>query len=102
MDETNEFYGKPGSWHTAGKSNQKTMASLVERLPKNAPGLFFVDTSCTDCDLCRSIAPAYFGRDDETGFSFVHRQPVTPPEIDEAEEALQSCPSESIGKDGAV
>ncbi len=41
-------------------------------------------------------------RDGETGYSFVHRQPATPDEIDEAEEALQACPSESIGSDGAT
>ena len=26
------------------------MATLAERLPDNAPGLFYVDRSCIDCD----------------------------------------------------
>jgi ferredoxin len=77
------------------------MPNLLDRLSLNAPGAYFVDTSCTDCDLCRSIAPQFFKRDDDTGYSFVHRQPVTAAEIEEAEEARNSCPTESIGHDGA-
>ena len=76
------------------------MASITDRLPQNIAGRFYVDESCTDCDLCRSAAPAFFIRDDEIGFSIVHRQPSTPDEIALAEEALQGCPTESIGNDG--
>jgi ferredoxin len=75
------------------------MPSLSERLPQNVPGHFYVDASCIDCDLCRNTAPEFFRRDDEIGFSFVHRQPVTPAEIALAEEARDACPSESIGSD---
>ena len=77
------------------------MATLTDRLPQNVPGLYFADSTCIDCDLCRSLAPEFFSRDDETGFSFVHRQPVTPTEIAQADDALSSCPTESIGRDGA-
>jgi ferredoxin len=77
------------------------MANLTERLRQNATGPFYVDATCTDCDLCRSLAPAFFRRDDETGYSVVHRQPVTPDEITVAEDAMNSCPTESIGNDGA-
>ncbi|MBL9202152.1 MAG: ferredoxin [Opitutaceae bacterium] len=76
------------------------MPNLSDRLPQNVPGRFYVDASCVDCDLCRSTAPEFFGRDDETGYSFVHRQPVTPAEIALAEEARGLCPTESIGSDG--
>jgi ferredoxin len=78
------------------------MPNLIDRLKQNAPGPFYVDASCTDCDLCRSLAPAFFVRDDEIGYSIVHRQPVTAKEVAEAEEAMQRCPSESIGNDGAA
>ena len=74
-----------------------TMASISERLPQNIPGRYYVDASCTDCDLCRTTAPAFFGRDDEIGLSFVHRQPITDEEVALAEEAREGCPSESIG-----
>ncbi len=76
------------------------MATTTERLLQNVLGRYYVDASCTDCDLCRSTAPEFFKRDDEIGFSIVHRQPVTPAEIALAEEAREGCPSESIGSDG--
>ncbi|HVX57424.1 MAG TPA: ferredoxin [Candidatus Saccharimonadales bacterium] len=76
------------------------MALFIDRLSQNIAGAYYVDASCTDCDLCRSLAPEFFQRDDETGFSFVHRQPATADELTRAEEARTSCPSESIGHDG--
>jgi ferredoxin len=77
------------------------MATITEKLTKNVTGRFYVDSSCIDCNLCRSSAPNFFTRDDETGFSIVFRQPQTAAEIEEAQEALESCPSESIGDDGS-
>ena len=77
------------------------MANPLTRLALNAAGPFYVDETCTDCDLCRSLSPAFFTRDDDTGYSYVHRQPVTAEEIAEANETKESCPSESIGRDGA-
>ncbi len=76
------------------------MATLADRHPLNVPGAYYNDTSCTDCDLCRQLAPAFFARDDETAATYVHRQPVTPEEIALAEEALTCCPTETIGNDG--
>lgn len=76
------------------------MAIPSDRLPQNVPGRFYVDSQCIDCDLCRETAPSIFGRDDESGFSFVQRQPLTPEEIALAEEAIQGCPVEAIGNDG--
>lgn len=56
--------------------------------------------TCIDCDLCRGMAPHLFASDDDEGMSYVRRQPATPEEVAEAEEALEACPSESIGNDG--
>jgi len=78
------------------------MAEKNDRLSQNVTGPYYVDSTCVDCDLCRNTAPDFFRRDDETGFSFVHRQPVTPDEIALAEEAERGCPTESIGNDGLV
>jgi len=78
------------------------MAELINRLPQNASGAYYVDSSCTDCDLCRNTAPDFFKRDDEAGFSYVYRQPATPEERAAAEEARQGCPSESISNDGVA
>jgi len=74
------------------------MATLTDRLIQNIPGQYFVDSSCIDCDLCRTTAPTVFTRDDEIGFSVVYRQPVTEDELELAEEAREGCPTESIGK----
>jgi ferredoxin len=76
------------------------MATLLERLASNAAGRFYVDASCIDCDICRSTAPEFFRRNDELGFSEVYRQPIAPVEIAQAEEALDGCPTGSIGGDG--
>jgi ferredoxin len=65
----------------------------------NVPGPFYVDTTCIDCDLCRSELPSVFARDDESGFTFVRRQPSGGTEFSMALEAAERCPSESIGTD---
>jgi ferredoxin len=77
------------------------MANFADRLPQNVAGRFYVDSQCIDCDLCRETAPNVFARHDESGFSYVYRQPLTPEDVALAEEALQGCPVEAIGNDGA-
>jgi ferredoxin len=80
--------------------SRKLMANLNDKNNSNAPGRYYVDTSCVDCDQCRFNAADFFRRDDEIGLSIVYRQPQTPEEIEAAEDALNSCPSPSIGNDG--
>jgi ferredoxin len=74
------------------------MADPAMRLPDNAPGRFFVDRECTDCDTCRCIAPDLFARNDEEEYSYVTRQPVNDDETDELYEAMDRCPAEAIGE----
>ena len=76
------------------------MAISSERLTENALGRYYVDSSCIDCGMCPEIAPLIFKRQEDAGYSYVYRQPVTPEEIALAEEAKESCPTESIGNDG--
>lgn len=76
------------------------MPNRNDKNPENASGPFYVDSTCCDCDLCRQIAPASFRRNDDTGLSIVFKQPATAQELEQAREALQSCPTESIGDDG--
>jgi glyoxylase-like metal-dependent hydrolase (beta-lactamase superfamily II)/ferredoxin len=71
------------------------MAFLSNRLSANAPGDFFVDSSCIDCDACRQIAPNTFR--DAGGQSAVHHQPDTAGEVIKALMALIACPTASIG-----
>ena len=47
------------------------------------------------------MAPDFFARNEDTGLSFVRRQPQTEDEILMAEEALEACATTSIGNDGA-
>lgn len=71
------------------------MAQLKTRRPENIDGDLFVDTSCIDCDTCRWMAPAIFGRAGE--MSAVHTQPTTAEQRLQALTALLSCPTASIG-----
>ena len=73
------------------------MATLLDRLSENTPGSFYVDSSCIDCDQCRSLAPEFFARNDDIGMSIVQRQPIADEEIELCREAMAGCPSESIG-----
>ena len=76
------------------------MSEKTDRLRENVAGAYYVDSSCIDCDMCRSTAPEVFRRDEDIGMSIVYHQPVGAVEITVAEEARQGCPTESIGKDG--
>ena len=75
-----------------------SMPTIEDRLPQNAPGRFYVDSSCIDCGLCPGHAPDFFRRDDDLGQSIVFHQPVTDAEIQLCAEALEGCPTESIGQ----
>lgn len=75
------------------------MVDKTEINPLNVAGKFYNDTTCIDCDLCREIAPTVFTRDDDEGLSYVFKQPETEEEIALALEALESCPTETIGCD---
>lgn len=76
------------------------MAELEDKLPENVPGRFYVDRNCIDCDVCRDTSPKNFTREDENGYSYVYRQPVTTEELELCEEAMNVCPVEAIGNDG--
>lgn len=71
------------------------MARTALRLPANVPGDFFVDSTCIDCDACRQIAPSAFREDGDQ--SVVHHQPQSADELLQAQKALISCPTASIG-----
>ncbi len=76
------------------------MADLNSRLPQNAPGPWYVDSNCIDCDLCRETAPTVFRRDEDAGNSLVFHQPQTEQEAKLAQDAKDGCPVEAIGDDG--
>ena len=71
------------------------MADKAQRLVHNAPGDFFVDGTCIDCDQCRAIAPETFR--DAGSEASVYRQPDRPERVHRALMALVTCPVGSIG-----
>jgi ferredoxin len=75
------------------------VASPDNRFPGNVPGPFYNDDTCIDCGLCPDLAPGIFRRDPESGQSYVWHQPETPDELALAREAMESCPTETIGED---
>jgi ferredoxin len=76
------------------------MPNPSEKVPENAPGRFYVDSSCIDCDACREMAPANFVRAEDQGYSYVAKQPETPEEEAQCKDAMEGCPVEAIGSDG--
>ena len=77
------------------------MANKDQKYEKNVPGKYYVDNGCIDCDLCRETAPDNFARDEDGGYSFVVKQPTSPQEEDQCRQAMEGCPVEAIGNDGA-
>lgn len=76
------------------------MATVDDRLPENVPGKWYVDSSCIDCDVCRTTAPENFKQNEDEGYSFVYKQPENDDELALCEEAKAGCPVEAIGDDG--
>ena len=77
------------------------MAEINDKLKDNIRGKFYVDNQCIDCDVCRDTSPKHFTRNDDNGYSFVHKQPETKEDLELCEEAMNACPVEAIGDDGA-
>jgi ferredoxin len=80
---------------------KKTMADVANKYAENVEGKFYVDDQCIDCDLCRETAPANFKRNDDGGHSYVYKQPESPEEEALCKEAMEGCPVEAIGDNGA-
>lgn len=82
------------------ENNASEKASVEHRYAENVPGPFYVDNQCLDCDVCRYFAPSNFTRQDDSGYSFVYKQPENIEELLACIEVLQACPCVAIGIDG--
>ena len=69
------------------------MADADDKLSDNVPGKWYVDSNCIDCDVCRTTAPNNFEANEDEGYSFVSKQPENDEEIEQMEEAMESCPT---------
>jgi ferredoxin len=76
------------------------MADNTDKVEDNVDGSWFVDTNCIDCDLCRQTAPDNFERNEDEGYTYVHKQPESDEEVQACEDAMEECPVEAIGDDG--
>jgi ferredoxin len=76
------------------------MSDASQKQPENVPGKWYVDVNCIDCDVCRETAPNNFTQQSKKGYSYVYKQPATPEEETQCQEALEACPVEAIGRDG--
>ena len=73
------------------------MARLDARHAAGAPGPWFVDDRCIDCDAARHVAPGLIERNPGDGVSYFVRQPETDAEIEMAWRAVLVCPTRSVG-----
>ncbi len=76
------------------------MADNTDKVAGNVDGLYYVDSNCIDCDLCRENAPNNFKQNEDDGYSFVYKQPENEEEEQACAEAVEECPVEAIGDDG--
>jgi ferredoxin len=76
------------------------MADNTEKVADNVDGPWYVDTNCIDCDLCRQTAPDNFERNEDDGYSYIHKQPESEDEVQACQDAMEECPVEAIGDDG--
>jgi ferredoxin len=75
-------------------------AVKYRKLEMNAPGTFYVDDSCVDCQSCVEAYPQFFAHDEKEHKCYIYRQPETPEEIALMHEAMENCPTLCLGDDG--
>lgn len=78
------------------------MADKTQKWEDNVPGAYYVDKECILCSLCTDIAPDNFVESDDGDHDFVYKQPVNDEELQQCEDALEQCPVDAIGNDGAA
>jgi ferredoxin len=76
------------------------MANFGDKVPENVAGKFYVDRTCIYCGLCDMTAPTVFRECNEQGWAYVFHQPMTSEELAACIQALEGCPTSSIGNDG--
>jgi ferredoxin len=74
------------------------MANKSDKNPRNAPGPYYVDSTCIGCEACVDEAPDNFQMDD-SNLAFVTKQPDSPEQKTSCLSALEACPVQAIGDD---
>ena len=77
------------------------MKSSIKFHSLHVKGKYYVDeNTCLACDTCTYYAPDNFKFDNETGSSYVSKQPETQNEEESCRKAMQACAVEAIYDDG--
>ncbi len=79
----------------------ENMANSNEKWEDNVLGKFYVDKECILCSLCSDLAPNNFKESADGDHDIVYQQPKNDDELKACREALEQCPVEAIGEDGA-
>ena len=77
------------------------MANKNDIFPENIPGLFYVDQDCISCDTCTQIAGDFFKLTDDNDHAYVYQQPKSDYALLVCKRAMEECPVNSIGCNGA-
>jgi ferredoxin len=74
--------------------------------PINVPGPYYVTRRCIGCGICAAIAPDNFREDTDwdsaESFCYVYAQPNAARQEENCAEALNTCPVNAIGSNGAA
>ena len=76
------------------------MADKASKQPQNAPGPWYVDTTCTPCRVCLDEAPSLLKYNEDETAVYFRKQPETDEEKAAAQRAMEVCPTLAIGNDG--
>ncbi|MFT4549010.1 MAG: ferredoxin [Verrucomicrobiales bacterium] len=77
-------------------ANPPTSEPTIPRFPDNVAGAWYVNEDCITCGLCSELAPDNFRESEDGDHTIVFKQPSTADELEQAQEAMDSCPVESI------
>ena len=73
----------------------------IKKHPLNVKGKYYVDqNSCTCSAACEYVASNNFAIDEVHISAYVFKQPETPEEEAQCQEAMMCCPVEAIFDDG--
>jgi len=75
------------------------MGEKTDRYDDNVPGSWYVDRKCILCSVCSEAAPQNFKESNDGDHDVVYKQPESPDEVQQCEEAMAACPVEAIGND---
>lgn len=76
------------------------MADKNLRYRDNVTGKWYVDEKCILCSVCAETAPGNFREAETQDHDVVYKQPQTPDEELQCQEAMEACPVDAIGNDG--